>query len=36
MCLSGTVWFTAYCLAAYLLGSVPFGYLMGRLGGIDI
>jgi len=36
MCLSGTVWFTAYCLAAYLLGSVPFGYLMGRLGGVDI
>lgn len=28
--------FVGYCLAAYLLGSVPFGYLMGRLRGVDI
>jgi len=25
-----------FCLAAYLLGSVPFGYLLGRLKGVDI
>jgi len=36
MCLSGTACVIAYCLAAYLLGSVPFGYLLGRLGGVDI
>ena len=31
-----TIGFVGYCLAAYLLGSVPFGYLMGRLAGVDI
>ena len=25
-----------YVLAAYLIGSVPFGYLAGRLNGIDL
>ncbi|MBN2581836.1 MAG: glycerol-3-phosphate 1-O-acyltransferase PlsY [Planctomycetes bacterium] len=28
--------FVGYCVAAYLLGSLPFGYLMGRLKGVDI
>lgn len=36
MGLSGTLCFIGYCLAAYLLGSMPFGYLMGRLRGVDI
>lgn len=36
MCATGTLCFIGYCLAAYLLGSVPFGYLMGRLKAVDI
>jgi glycerol-3-phosphate acyltransferase PlsY len=36
MCSLGTLCFVGCCLAAYLLGSVPFGYLMGRLRGVDI
>ncbi len=36
MDLGSTVQFAAYCLAAYLLGAVPFGYLLGRLRGVDI
>lgn len=28
--------FSAICLAAYLVGAIPFGYLAGRLRGIDI
>ena len=36
MGLTGTLCFLGYCLAAYLLGSVPFGFLMGRLKGVDI
>ena len=26
----------AWCVAAYLVGSIPFGYLMGRVKGVDI
>lgn len=33
---AATFGFIGCCLAAYLLGSVPFGYLMGRLKGVDI
>lgn len=36
MGLSQAFYFTGYCLLAYLLGSVPFGYLLGRLRGVDI
>jgi glycerol-3-phosphate acyltransferase PlsY len=36
MDLGSAVQFAAYCLAAYLLGSVPFGFLLGRLRGMDI
>ena len=28
--------FVGYCLAAYLAGALPFGYLLGRLKGVDI
>jgi glycerol-3-phosphate acyltransferase PlsY len=28
--------FTAVLIASYLLGSIPFGYLAGRLAGIDV
>ncbi|NIA20916.1 MAG: glycerol-3-phosphate 1-O-acyltransferase PlsY [Anaerolineaceae bacterium] len=31
-----TIGFVIYCLAAYLLGSLPFGFLVGRLAGRDI
>ena len=33
---AAAVCFVGYCLAAYLLGSVPFGYVLGRLKGVDI
>jgi acyl phosphate:glycerol-3-phosphate acyltransferase len=36
MSLPGTLCFAGLCLGAYLLGSIPFGYLMGRLRGVDI
>ena len=36
MSATGVISFVGYCLAAYLLGSVPFGYLLGRLKGVDI
>lgn len=36
MSLQGTLCVAGLCLGAYLLGSVPFGYLMGRLRGVDI
>jgi len=36
MSLGGTACFLGWCLAAYLLGSVPFGHLLGRLAGVDI
>lgn len=36
MNVAATVCFVIYAAGAYLLGSVPFGYLMGRLAGMDI
>lgn len=32
----GVIILIAYLLAAYLLGAVPFAYVMGRLAGVDI
>ncbi|MDX9958940.1 MAG: glycerol-3-phosphate acyltransferase, partial [Spirochaetia bacterium] len=31
-----TVWFLLALLAAYLLGSIPTAFLVGRLRGVDI
>jgi glycerol-3-phosphate acyltransferase PlsY len=36
MSAGGVIGLLVYCAAAYLLGSLPFGYLMGRLAGVDI
>ena len=32
----GVLIITAWCAAAYLVGSIPFGYLLGRAKGVDI